>query len=811
MSYNPNSTGTVGNEWRAYKKGTTALNSNSVGVAAYINSTATETVDSLIIPHTASGASSSYGKLWADVYNAADLGVNETPTIYTYVPNQDISIVSLYYHNGTTAWNGPASGNNVYQYVDDTSDESSDYLHYPANAITRFAFNTAGLPAGRVLSITIEVRAFGYSGTSGQGLSLDMFTHETWVTRWGLVTPSTNSSDTNKNFQNYSFGPFYVNPLTEEPWTRADIISFDTGTNLLLQLTSRGNTTAVAAFRLKVAMIAEKRVAMGPNTKTTSPASGLVTTNVHTLKTPALVDNWAKSSSLDYVVVVRRLDDSQGWMTAQSFTVPNIDSGVANPHNQGHSYPVTIDGSGRLLTAPGIETKAYPILMALTSGALSADSQVYHTLSYGKVYSGTDSEQRISNAASTTYGTARAVVGYIGTPSADLLFKIKRHSDNTQMGGTGTLTFASLATQTFLGVADGITWYDVTVNLASNATLVSGTQYYIELSSSASSSNPWYVRGLDYTEGHSFTTDQSYGGSTDSMILEGVAVAQGDLAATISSTASVPDPPPPSVVIPPPVGAPTSLTVVTATYTLPDAGDPTCDPGSHQAARLAWGASSEAGLFDYYAIERSEDGGTTWTLIKRVHTEATVTFDDVEAKRGVALKYRIRVVRTTGQFGSYITQSGTVTLTRNTAAVVFCSNAYPELTCGYIQLGADHEYTFLNDSEVSVVQMHERDYSVVFRPIENRGVMWQIPVLVFTKGHVSVGNETPPSGKGMAAFDAVRAIVEADAPYVCVHTPDGERLFAALRLPSGRRSEPAAFYTATITAIQVASVPSVVD
>lgn len=807
MSFNPNSTATVGNEWRAYKKGTTSLNSSALAAAAYLNSSATETIDSVILPYNATGASTSYGKLWVEIYNAADLGtLNETATVYTFVPNEDEAISNIF---TSPSWGGPNnSPGTLYQYVDDTVDESTDYLMYPNGATTRFDFNTAALAAGRVLSVSVEVRAFGYWGSTGLGLWCDLYSNTSFVTRLGTIQPPTDSDDTHKNFQNYTLGPFYVNPLTEEPWTRADIISFDSSTGLMIQLYSRGNNNAVAAVRLKVSMITEKRLAVGANTKTTTPASDIQTANVHTLKTPAGVDNWSKSSGTDYVVVLRRLDDASGSTTAQSFTVPWIDAGVDNPHNQGHSYPITTDASGRLITTPGIETKAYPILMARTDSALSVDSQVYHTLMSGKVSSGVESEQRISNHASTTYGTVRAVIGIIGNPTADLLVKIKRNSDNVQMGGTGTLTVANLSTATWLGVADAITWYDVTITLASNATLVAATQYYIEFSSLTSSANGWYLRGLVYTESHAFTGDQSYGGSTDSLILEGTTYAQGDLAATTSTSASVPDPPPPPGS---PPGTPGNLTVSVVSYTLPDAGDPTCDPGTHKVARLSWGTTAEGVLFDYYAIERSEDNGTSWTLIKRVQTESILTFDDVEALRGATLKYRIRVVRTTGQVGSYLTQTGTTTLPINAAAVIFCTNAYPTLTCGYIRLGATYDYTFLSDNEVSVVQMHERDYQVVFRPTEDRGIMTQIPVLIFTKGEASYGGETPPRGRGARAFDDVRAIADSDAPYVCVHTPDGERLFAGLRLPSGSRMEPAAYYSTVITAIQVADSPSVVD
>lgn len=809
MSFNPNATATIGNEWRAYKKGTAALISAAQAHAVYVNSSATETIDSLLLPYSQSGSASSYGKLWAEVYNAADLGtIDETPTVYTFTPNEDVSVSNIFYNNGASAWNGPVNNgaSNVDQYIDDTTDESSDYLHWPNGATLRMAFNTAALAAGRVLSVSFEVRAFGYWGSS-PGLWVDLYNGSSFVKRLGTLTATADSDDTNKNFQNYTFGPFYVNPLTEEPWTRTDIINMDTGTNLLLQLYSTGNNSAVAAVRMKVSMITEKRLAVGANTKATTPPSGVQTTNVHSLKTPAGVDNWAKSSGTDYLVVVRRLDDPQGSLPSMTTTFNTIEATAANPHDQGHVYDVTVEASGKLTVNTGITVKASGLLMATSGGALSADSQVYHDLLSGAVYGAVESEQRLSNAASTTYGTVRAIVGVpTSNPAGSLLLKIKRNSDNTQMGGTGTLTVADLASQTFLGISDNITWYDVTVALASNATLVSGTQYYIEVSSPSSAVGaPWYVRGLDYTESHSFTTDQSYGGSTDSMILAGTAYAQGDLLVTAQTTASEPAAPPA------PPGTPGSMTVNVVSYALPDAGDPTCDPGSTRVPRLVWGTTSEGVLFDYYGIERSEDGGTTWVLVKRVQTESINTWDDVEAKRGVALKYRIRVVRTTGQVGAYLTQSNTVVAQINTTSVIFCTNDDATLLCGYVRLGGEFDYNFLSDNEVSLVAMHERPKQVMFRPTEDRGVSFPIPVLIFTRGNDSNGTETPPDGPGVQAFDALRAIVESDAPYVCLHTPDGERFFCGLRLPSGRRIESAGFYAVTITAFEVASEPAVVD
>lgn len=169
MSFNPNTTGTVGNEWRAYKKGSVVLTSSSLAAAALIASTATETIDSLMMPFTQSGAASSYGKLWAEVYNANDLGtLNEAVTEYTFVPNEDESIANIF---ESPSWSGPFNANGtVYTFVDDTVDESSDYLMMPNGATCRFDFNTAALAAGRVLYVTVEVRAFGYWGSSGLGL-----------------------------------------------------------------------------------------------------------------------------------------------------------------------------------------------------------------------------------------------------------------------------------------------------------------------------------------------------------------------------------------------------------------------------------------------------------------------------------------------------------------------------------------------------------------------------------------------------------------------------------------------------------------
>jgi hypothetical protein len=314
--------------------------------------------------------------------------------------------------------------------------------------------------------------------------------------------------------------------------------------------------------------------------------------------------------------------------------------------------------------------------------------------------------------------------------------------------------------------------------------------------SSAPFAARWILWALDETHGHVFTDDQSFGGTVDYAFVDGSTQPQMDLVLTLT--------------VPPPAG-PASITVTTVSYALPANGGAVCPAGVHQTARVAWAATSEGVLFARYEVQRSEDGGTTWATIKRVSSEAILTFDDVTAARGVSLKYRVRTVRTTGLASTWRTQSDTTTLAVNTEAVVFATNDDPALTVGFVWLNPQHRYEFPSDREVNVVQLHNRDFNVVFRGTEDRGVIFPLDLLIYTRDDETDLGGLPPEGRADEAFDALRAIAESDGPNVTVFTPFGRRVFAAVRVPAGALEGEAALYTTTVQIIQTSAVDAITD
>lgn len=773
------------------------------------------------MPYTTTGANPSYLRLWAEVYNATDLGVNETPVVTTLVPNEDIALSQVMYSSVAGPESGPTSSTatNLDQYVDDTTDElisSYDYISLATGSYARFAFNGSTLPAGRVLSVTVEVRyqnegaAAGSQGGGGlTPLSVQMYNGTSFVATLGTITPS--ATNQNPYMANATVGPFYTNPLTNEPWMRDDIVNMDTGSNLLIQLTGASglmglNNTKIAALRVKVSMITEKRVAVGANGYSTAVfASTLIYTgpgSFCSLKTPSGTDNWAKAASTDYIVVIRRILNEWAGMAFQTPRFRYV--GVTCPHDQGTRVFMSVDSlTGRITsTASVVDSNTWGLLLARSDSALSVDSQVYH-IGSSPEQGPTASKQFMSNAASTNYLIVRALVGIHTTvingltaPNQPLLFKVKRASDNVQMGGTATLNAADIGQHVFLGYSgDPLkAWYDVQLALSSAATLVSGTQYYVEFSSTAASPY-WVLKRLDYTETHSYTGDQSYGGSVDYGDWLASGPVQQDFVVTLTTA---------------PPTAPATITVTKTALSLPDPGDPSCTVGTHEYAHVVWAPTAD-GEFDRYELQRSEDGGTTWQLIARITPEATVSFDDHEAARGVALQYRIRMVRGNGNATAWRTQSGTITLAYNSGAIIFATNTDTALTVGYLTLGTVHDYRFLSDAEVSIVQMHERDYQTQFRPLEDRGVGYSWSLLIHSRSDDD-RTSVPAGGVGAAAFDPLRAVVEApDATYTTIFTPDGVRLFGAVRLPTGRRYQPAEHYTAPVSIVEVAATPAVVD
>lgn len=371
------------------------------------------------------------------------------------------------------------------------------------------------------------------------------------------------------------------------------------------------------------------------------------------------------------------------------------------------------------------------------------------------------------------------------------------------MIATGDLTAADLADSaiatargtgsfgtSFLGITTPLSIYDTVVTMDAGVTLAAATDYTIEAASSVAAANAWFLLWVDATASHVVTGNLTYGGATDAAAYgNGPTTPQADLIMTFGSIPT----------------APAGLAATVGSLTVPDNGDPICNPGALQYARVTWTASSLGASFRRYDVERLAAGSTSWEPVVTIAAEASSAVSDYEISRGIAYTYRVRVVRTDDAYSDWSTSSAVTCSASISGSVFFVSNADPTLACGFVVADPTQSYAFPSADETVFMKLHQTDYQKAFKPSEVRGAAWSFPVLVYQSDSTA-----PPTGRGIRAFDTIRAVGEASVPYVCVLTWNGERLFGAVQVPEGQQSEPEGMYLARVVVTQTQGEPAAI-
>jgi hypothetical protein len=551
---------------------------------------------------------------------------------------------------------------------------------------------------------------------------------------------------------------FYTNPSTHAPWTVAEIQSFDSTNEFQVRMEGAGiwdigkpmDGEHVIAVDMIVGQATENRVAIG-------------TANLSTFSTPQWINftttnmsggNWSKTNAVRYLYVVRRAT-TYGNATVQGVQLGSGGSPVAN--FDGYSVGMNAEGMVVTLTAKSPDVW-WGLIIRTSAPADSADSQVYTSIVEELVHSTSTPTTEFSNAAAANYGNVRLLVKYQGSPTADLTVRVRRRSDNTVMGSVITITKAQVDA---LPSISGSGWKYVEVQQGSLATLATATQYYWEFSSTTGSANAWKVPNW-YTGGQGDAL--SFGGTTDRATRSGSENNSYDIQATIGTVPSTPG----------------SWAVSLQTQTVPsDASEGTL--ASIQYANCTWAATSLAALFAYYEIHRTEDGGTNWSPIANLTSEAQTSFKDYEGDRGTLCGYRIRVVRTDGAFSAWSsTQSVTPAKLASDVWAFVCNENQGAFNCIYKKLGGG-TYTFPEADEVGFHPVFDEDFYTVTRPTEQRGAQTEISVVMSSLRSYNQGSNT----LGWALYDRLRSLARAQVDYVCVHDPWGNRMLAVITVPEG--------------------------
>lgn len=679
-------------------------------------------------------------------------------------------------------------------------------------------FATAGFsgfaPLGRIASVGLEiVTDWGYPplGTTADQTRRTTVSLISGGSVYGdhtRIIPPNNAAGTAGR---YMFGWGEINPVTGQPWTQSDIIDLDSP-DLRIRVGRYGSDTGqwrVTAIRLVITFENTDRILARGVFQSDTVADAHWTDNI------LLADNdgastWAKATATDYTLVVRQADEGNltpfgpNWLNLTTVhtapgTEPPADlvSYDASVVSETFLVDNAVTLSGAVVTAwTPVPGRMIPFVFRTTAPATSADGQPYSSVRRIQVYNGsgaTEGEIRISGGSPADYEGLRVMLGADAgaAPTAPLTIAVRRRSDGVVMA-TFTVDPEDLP------AVDG-TLYLVLVPLgASPFTLAAATSYYLDLSSTSPSTNPWRVGllavvpnaggGVQYDEA---TYD---GGTSVADPIRGSAVV--DLLYPPADFAAVLD-----AVVDPPTG----FAVTEAEQTITDP-PPHCAMTGIPYADMTWTGIGLGSAFAGYRLQRLAPDGVTWQDIGYLTAELHGSFRDLEARLGVAESYRVRIERTDGAVSLW-SDVETVTLPLAGCGYTFTSNELPDSSVGYADVydrTALRDYSFPEAAEVQFRAFYGRDFQVAFHPTSRRGEAFDRDLLVA----ILAGPTTHP---GPDAFDALRDLVWSAISYVCVRDESGNRWFANVRVPNGSALQPSGVHRVVAQIVETTATPSTPD
>lgn len=734
VDWNPNTTETLGLErsWPSAKS--FALDAATKVLGMSLDQSVSQVIGTIRVP--VSSIPVRGGRYALEVYDG-ETAVGSSPattSTLTARPNEDVDGVS------STEWRTQASGtSNIYTTIDESTLDLADYIHNPTGIFTevyygRMNTGSLSLTGKQILAVRLKVvmaRTGGLGVRAVMGLNIGGTDYSI-----GQLTPSTSP-------KTYT-AEWLVNPSTGAPWSIADVQSFDTSNEWFVYSYYGTPVVYQAYLEVDVSGGDDDRLAVGV---LDDSASGLTAGdwNLVTMLTPT-GGAWTKDGSGRHLYLLRRTS------TVGSLVVPLLD-GAAVDFASG--WRPTVDAASLLITDMGdARTELFGLIQRTSAPADSVDSIPYAAHETASVFSGQDAEQEFSDAAATTYGHVR-FYAKPGDATADLLVKVRRRSDDVQLGSTITWTAAAVAALPDAGGG----WKLCAETMQSAATLAGSTQYYLEFSSTAASTAAWSVLAYD-------TWDQGngtgFGGTTDRATINGAEADRYDIPCTFSQ---VPD-------------ALEDGTTSIDTLTLSDGEGVAV--AEIEYVRCEWSATANGATFDYYEIQRSEDAGTSWVTVARIYDEATEYFDDIEGLRAVEASYRARVMLTSGAPSAWVTL-GAETPAGTVGTLYFTSNWSLDASLAF-RVDADGSPAWAQLDAATVHAPYGLDGHLAFRGSERRyrrfsATVWPV-VQLSSSGRAGVG-----------VFDPLDDLVVSPVPYVCVLDHRGDRWFADVTV--GGEVEPA--------------------
>lgn len=785
MVWNPNAPDPVGLEWHPTRQGSSPIDAATRATLQRIPSTVAQTIGSVRV-YMPGGVG---GRYWLEVYDEDNAlgGVRRTDT---FRPNEDVT---------DGLWtNQVGSQSNMFQAIDEVTLDVNDVILtiipddflglISTNAYEgRFGVGVGNLAGQRVLSVNLYgVVLDGYTGDFGLNIGGSRFLANTFG------TTSREDLFEIEGFNIIQLGKhFSSNPLTGRPWTIAEVESLDTTNEFVItagdafSVTQQGQyfaTAVVAQFWVEIISIPENRVAVGA-----ADAAALPAWVSFPIFTPAGVANWSKPTApAVHEYLLRRAPNAVSGSASHRF----LDSGVTPPGDL-ESFLPALDDEGVALAYGDARTRAYSVIPFTTAPAASVDSQAYAELRAAEVYDGHAAEQEISGvSAAVDYQAVIALIRPQTSTIDDLEIRVRVRSSGVQVGDTITVTPEEVRGEPDAGNG----WRRFQAN-ALNDYALAAVQHYLEFTSAAPDlASRWEVVALG-TLGASEAT-ASFGGTTDvaTLALAGEATAEDQTFDLVAMLTSIPD-------------APADAVVVLGSQDLPGGGTG-CLVASIERGQITWTATSLAAAFARYELDRSLNGGESWERIMKYTLEADEQFNDYEIPVGLTGTFRLRVIRDPGGVASlWVPVAGSVTLDPACHELRVVSNERPELNVAY-NYPPGVEFELPSEDEVVLRRIYGRQGSVAFRPLEEEEALVEFALDLRVFAADGLGT-VPPDGKGIAAFDRLRAIARCeDCSYAAVLDHVGGRFFSELRVPNVQYRDDTDLYVGRVRVTELTRVPS---
>jgi hypothetical protein len=823
MGFNPSYPCTIGLEWPATRESAFRLDADGKTLGMKLVASTNDNVAELWVALSGSGGSSS---VLCEVYDIT-AGDPTFPDITTdiYRAGEDARNVDAY---GFGAFDTGGTAVNIWRAVDDSVlvpttftpgggfPVDSDFIYPLFGGAYEYAARVTGISGALTGETIVRVQTFASVNLYTELGAVAAATFRPYIEVDGVryfADPLTISEGRAGGYVLIS--TWFVNPSTCLPWTAAELDDFEAGaatdSSIGFRVDATGNANAVAALQQVYMQVdhadgtQDPRLAAGvyfiPNQTFPGINHGWVDVPLVDPVSGAAT-NFNMVAGDEYLFTWRRVCGT-GFADMRK-----LDSGdpVVGPPNwselQVNTYPLT-----RRLAPIGEEsTGAYAIGLQDIFTAFSVDSQPYRSLNgdFSAQLSIADAwtlvnastgvwQQEFTTDDARTYDWLRILVKLEQASGADgdLVVTIRDVATDSQQGLPFTITADDLE-------APRSEWQTVGVRMAGGgAALLAATQYYFDVTSTATAGTGWQVQVLSSVLGNvpaglgNFAPNSiwvaGFGGVVDVFrwVTLGGTYPQVDGVLTLSDS---PD-------------APTGFAAAV--------GEESC---CLTAVTLSWDATAIADCsltHLAYEIQRSDTVDTEWRSIAWITDEAVASFEDWEARRNITSSYRMRVWRSDLAPSDW-TATVTAAVATSCCGLWFVSNEAPDLGVFYMDIVGDRVFKFPRDRQV--FRPHGRNYQLVFSELEDRGVEHETRLKIRAGVNpCTVSDCDDLTLAGVDVFNPVKAIARAGLSYVCVLNEVGNRWFASVDIPQGEWRPVGGIYRAPVTVIQVTDNPSQPD